>query len=290
VLGTQGDGAVPRAGVLRPRGRLAALAGMLATLDAAACRRDADGASGSASAAGQSTSTTAPAFAAVVAPVFRHGEGRVTHGCQAITPPTVLSEAEALQVIRDELRHAGVELSQADVLLPDILVTGSEWFYEYGWVAQEVRSRHVCFRRPLQVDLLDARNRIAVEYVADSEYAMLGGPDDMSASSVFSDDLPGLAAKLGAEVRAQGRGLYFGVIYDPVVYMDYNELYESIPEVDASSDARDADESAAVEDESDSDWDRFEARIRRKCRDDNLTQLRAQVRDFVEWLKGQGAI
>ena len=52
---------------------------------------------------------------AIVAPVFLHGEGRGATGCIVVSPPAFLSEEEALQVIREQLNAAGVELTQFNV-------------------------------------------------------------------------------------------------------------------------------------------------------------------------------
>ena len=51
------------------------------------------------------------AAAAVVAPVFQHGEGRCSVGGDIIAPAAFLSEEEALQVITEELTRAGLDLS-----------------------------------------------------------------------------------------------------------------------------------------------------------------------------------
>ena len=40
---------------------------------------------------------------AIVAPIFRHGEGFGATGCIVMSPPVLLSEEEALQVIREEM-------------------------------------------------------------------------------------------------------------------------------------------------------------------------------------------
>jgi hypothetical protein len=50
--------------------------------------------------------------AAVVAPIFEHGEGRGATGCVVTSPPVFLSEEEALQVIREELAKRGVALGR----------------------------------------------------------------------------------------------------------------------------------------------------------------------------------
>lgn len=50
----------------------------------------------------------APHAAAVVAPVFEHGDGRGATGCVVISPPAFLSEEEALAVIREELTAHGL--------------------------------------------------------------------------------------------------------------------------------------------------------------------------------------
>jgi hypothetical protein len=57
---------------------------------------------------------------AKVAPIFEYGAGRAGDGCVVVNPPVFLSEQDAMQVIREELKKSGVVLGDEKVILPEI--------------------------------------------------------------------------------------------------------------------------------------------------------------------------
>ncbi len=194
------------------------------------------------------------AAAAIVAPIFEHGEGRGATGCVVVTPPVFLSEEEALQIIREELRLAGLELESRDVVLDGVTLPpkpASSW------------DAGVPGGKAPPVDAGDARGRVAIEFVSDADYFAWGGvPSGVSAQSW---DFKSVAKDVAAAVGAKGRGVYFGVFYDP-------------------GDARD-------------DAIYGDARGGREYRDSRTSRelqsrrmLRLQVKDFADWLKGQGVL
>ena len=44
-------------------------------------------------------------------PIFAHGTGRGSYGCESVAPPVFLSEEEAMQVIEEECAAQGIDLS-----------------------------------------------------------------------------------------------------------------------------------------------------------------------------------
>ena len=44
-------------------------------------------------------------------PVFAHGTGRGSYGCESVAPPVFLSEEEAMQVIQEECAAQGIDIS-----------------------------------------------------------------------------------------------------------------------------------------------------------------------------------
>ncbi len=71
--------------------------------------------------------------AGFVAPIFRHGLGRGSIGCVVVAPPIFLSEEDALQVISEELRQAGVKIVSTDVILEELPIRLDIRRYDMWW-------------------------------------------------------------------------------------------------------------------------------------------------------------
>jgi hypothetical protein len=224
------------------------------------------------------------ANAAIVAPVFEHGAGqapgRGVMGCVAVASPVFLSEEEALQVIHDELTKYGLEASQRGVLLKSVKIEGRRPTDECNWLTDQRKRDMAKVVEPLEVDLIDPKRKVAVEYIAATDFDPLGGdePDGEMMS------IRAVAKSVAACVQSQGKGVYFGAFYDPVVYMKHDLIKWPSSERPRTGDAK-ADREAldrAFEDA----WE--------KAEDDTRTEskrlLREQVKDFADWLKGQGVI
>ena len=190
--------------------------------------------------------------AAVVAPIFKHGDGWSSEGCVIVNPPVYLSEEEAMQVIAEELTKSGFEISKTNVSLENLTIYhGKKIEYDENYNRTERKGD----LKPLNVDLYDEKKKIAVEYVARSDYSDLGVTGN-SYSSVSSCNLQGAADSLVEEVKENGKGVYFGAFYDPVA--------DSIDDQDY--------------------WNQnAENQVSKQY-------LRNQVKDFVDWLKAQGVM
>lgn len=194
--------------------------------------------------------------AAIVAPIFRHGDGRGTIGCLVINPPVFLSEEEALQVINEEFNNHGFPEASNDVHLSNIIVHHNR-YKRYDRVNQEYVDIPA-ETKPLEVDYYLDEKRVAVEFVSYSAYDIdMFGEEQNYWSSLESFDFPECAEKLAQQVRENGRGVYFGVLYDPLSSHDCDDEW----------------------------WD-----CNCDPRGKSLNYLREQVVDFVNWLKGQGVM
>ena len=103
-----------------------------------------------------------------------------------------------------------------------------------------------------------------MEYVSDSDYFQLGGP--ASNSSVQDYDFKDVANGVAKAVEKKGPDVYFGTVYDPMPRVDWRQF----------------------KDEKDP-YIRFE-RMQIQGRTEAKRLLRLQVKDFIDWLKGQGVI
>lgn len=203
--------------------------------------------------------------AAVVAPIFEHGSGRGSTGCIAIAPPVFLSEEEALQVITEELTGAGLEVTATDVVWDKVKITQREEHYrqvgnDWKQDVSDIPGRG----EPLSADITDDKHRVAVEYVSMSDYFRLGGP--ASNFSVQGYDFKAVATGVAKVVAKKGPGVYFGAFYDPVVDVDRSQF------------------------ESEKDRRKREEQVQAQGEIEAKRLLRLQVKDFVDWLKGQGVI
>lgn len=230
--------------------------------------------------------------AAIVAPIFEHGEGRGATGCVVVNPPVFLSEEEALQVITEELQQAGVHFSQRDVPMNNVSiplmieVRREDWVTgRDGLTAKPARTQ----TKSLNLDLVDSTRFVAVEFVSQSDHGDARANYDETTgslrwSSVQHYDFRDTAAWIGKYAGEQGRGLRLGVFYDP--------LERPRPKVDP----RPTSASAKTQDDTDDlaalvrEW----GRVMKMTREEHLVEskrlLRLQAKDFVDWLKGQGVI
>jgi len=194
----------------------------------------------------------------LVAPIFEHGEGRGAWGCVVVAPPIFLSEEEALQVIREELSAHGVTFTESNVRAEGVTFPAHEIQYdvdENGNVTEEVTESPGA-RQPYDIDARDPVHGISVEFVSRDDYHALGGPE--SSSTVQCYDLKEAALDLKRAMEESGRGgRCFGAFYDPL-----ESCY------DGEDDGSD----------------------RQGSKEESLRLLRAQVKDFVDWLEAQGVI
>ncbi|OQB20347.1 MAG: hypothetical protein BWY11_02487 [Firmicutes bacterium ADurb.Bin182] len=198
-------------------------------------------------------------------PVFIHGGGRGSYGCVSVAPPVFLSEEEAAQVIREEAELYGIDFS-GNKTLQDISLPVPDL---NGFEANQKPLPSVT--GDLELDGYDEDSRIGFEFVSVEdvrEWSSLGNSEIRSSVEVYDTKTTADALSLSVENTA--------VFYDPLS-ADYEEFkppeFGDMTEEEAASAYE-----AAVKD--------YEMRQKEK----SLTELRSQVKDFFEWLKGQGII
>jgi hypothetical protein len=216
--------------------------------------------------------------AAKVAPIFDHGDGRGHVGCVAINPPRLLSEEDALKIIAEEAGKASLVLTLRNVPLQEVKI-------HHGMHARQNKEAGVSQIipggiMPLEVDLADKDRRVVVEFVSRDDDFTFGGTRDTIESS-RDIDFRGIAKLLAAQIADADKtsGRFYGGFYDPAVRS------EDIPFPKIAENATEEERKRA--------WDQYNQSAR-KAGDEFERKpaelLRAQVRDFIEWLKGQGAI
>ena len=215
-----------------------------------------------------------------VAPVFVHGEGIGSMGCMMIVPPVFLSEEEALAIIKSSAEDNGL-IFEAEP--PEYVATNNKpkEKSQYSWE----NPKYVLGGGNVGLDLYDAQKGIASAFISMEEAETL--PDPSSIKSYHPYELAGLTV----EDFSQQRGdISVGVFYDPGIDWDnekYKKLYDEynsqMSEISGTYDEANPDEYTRKSNEILSE---YETDVKALIGE----QLRAQVRDFIEWLQGQGII
>jgi len=200
-----------------------------------------------------------------VAPIFEHGDGNGAFGCIAINPPVFLSEDEARNVIVDEAKRAGISFSTDDKVLPSVEVPVT--------TTNSSGSRRLR-NRALTLDGYEAKHNIGFEYVSVTDFNDWKGLD-INGSTVSSYRIIDAAKVLREGIAKAKPGGAYGVFYDPCVGpMDVEKRYEYHGSYGRTEAERKA------------EYAKLEAMELDLARE----QLRAQVKDFIKWLKAQGVI
>ncbi len=225
--------------------------------------------------------------AAVVAPIFEHGEGRGATGCVVVAPPVFLSEEEAWQVIDEEIERRGVKLPQTSVPLKGVQIPRrfQANILEDGkskWRIADVEGS----AKPFAVDRANSQKHIAVEFLSERDYyAKAGAPSDMS--TVQSYDFRETAKKLAEDVRKQGQEkVYLGVLYDPVAKSKYPKNLELQTQQEWEKSWKQGSQKPKTPKE----WAAYAKAQRLLETNESRRLLRLQVQDFLKWLEAQGII
>ena len=209
-----------------------------------------------------------------VAPVFQHGYGGGVFGCSAVNPPVFLSEDEARQVIVEEAKRAGINFIKDGKKLPKIEMPGNAVLarvtkpdktagYENRPEASSVKS--------IDLDGLDKKRNIAYEFVSEQDLKdWQTGITTMGTTG--GEDLIGTAKAFAAGIAKAKPGGTYGVFYDPSVGWD------------------DAEKTVVHGAHDPTAWKEENAKVIAAAGKIAREQLRAQVQDFIKWLKAQGVI
>jgi hypothetical protein len=208
-----------------------------------------------------------------VAPIFEHGKGRAVGGCTVVSPPIFLSEQDAMQVIREEMNKAGLTRYDNTNDPPSISVPKT---------IQKDGSKPILFEG-------SAKKKIGFSLVAAESYRTLGG--EISGWSVQEYDFLDLAKKNQSEAAKNAGEIYLGTFYDPAAF-DPAAQYEAVEAALVSDAQKIRDLTAKRRATSDPALRRGIERSLSSIIEQPQSRrlLRMQVRDFIDWLKGQGAI
>ena len=238
----------------------------------------------------QQPSSRANHAKAIVAPIFEHGEGRAAIGCEVVNPPVFLSEQDAMQVIGEELGKFGLSFTDRKVRLPDVSIPQHEedWSDKNGKL--EIKNVPTGNSKPLVLQAFNSKKRVGIAVIQSEDYFDLGGAK--SHSSIQAFDFKKVAKELRDRVAADGHDLYLGTFYDPSAPRKRadrsdDDFYNKLSSVyEESERTKDPQLKKQKEAEIKALYDKHYGPLKQE----SLRLLRLQVKDFIEWLQGQGVI
>jgi len=155
---------------------------------------------------------------AKIAPVFIHGDGHGATGCVVLSPPIFLSEAEAIEIIINELKKENIIFDKKDFVLKDF--STQEQFTNHGTVETD----YVPDKHPFILDAYSNKYNLGIKFISQYNYYKLGGP--YSLSSCKNYDFVELAYNLKEELRHYNH-INAALFYDPLVGHDANYYMDS---------------------------------------------------------------
>jgi len=198
-----------------------------------------------------------------------------------IVPPVFLSEEEAFAVIKGEAESYGLTFNANP---PEYIATNNKpkEISQYSWE----NPKYVLGDGNVGLNLYDEKKGVAAAFISmeEAEEIYPNGP-----WISFTDYQPKALAELTSEDFSRQNGdIAVGVFYDPGIDWE-NEEYQRIrDEYNSKRSELQYDESNPDEynQKSNEILAEYEANIKVLIEE----QFRAQVRDFIEWLQGQGII
>lgn len=190
--------------------------------------------------------------ASVAVPLFVHGEGRGSYGCESVAPPVYLSEDEAAQVIRETAKEYGLSFTGEGTVSGDAL--------PYTTLSGTIDET---YKGELPLDGYDEATGLGYLFVSRDDIAAWQKDTGLS-STVAIYDTKETAQKLADTVKNTA------VFYDPSEDADLLDRYfvdTEEPYTEENLAAYEAAQKTQMEE-----------------------KLRAQVMDFIAWLQAQGII
>ncbi|WP_195984030.1 hypothetical protein [Clostridium sp. D33t1_170424_F3] len=189
-------------------------------------------------------------------PIFEHGAGRGSYGCDSVASPIYLSEEEAAQVIREEALLQGVDFSGNKSIHGEFPATNLYSFIE-GHVVPGT------WKGDLKLDGYDPHLGIGFEYISEQDVsAWLENRNPVATVACY--DMKGTAERMADMVSD------VAVFYDPTA--DFGDFDWS--QIGAETETYQA----------------YLAQFEEEQKEKMKEQLREQVRDFLSWLAGEGVI
>lgn len=216
----------------------------------------------------------------LIAPIFKHGDGRGSFGCVSVAPPTFLSEAEAFEVISEEAKKEGIIFKEDALKLDGVDIPITSLKYDTG----ENNTKNLKSKKGrLAMDGFDVNMKIAFEFVSKDDVVEWKG-DEGVYSTVESYDALSSAEKLKDGLDGRNEGNTVALFYDPMDFEKemHDKYQKKLNEISTNDKLSD--------DEKNEKWRDTFQKYEDELKELKLTQLKEQVKDFIGWLKAQGII
>jgi hypothetical protein len=203
-----------------------------------------------------------------IARIFSHGDGTGAIGCMVSSPPVFISEDEARKIIFTALKEENIEFNTINTpVLKFTVYPGVNYFESKEQQLKDKQGRKV----EIKMDGYNVKNNLAIEYVS-SRLVNTLDPPDYEASSVQEINTKKTAERIREKLIAQNK-VNAAVFYDPITYYDRMAYYNE--------------EQAAIDRLSSDNAPPSSSKDRPPSSRD---LLKAQVKDFIDWIKKEGII
>ncbi len=198
-------------------------------------------------------------------PIFIHGDGRGSFGCISVAPPAFLSEDEAFDVISEEAKKEGIIFEKNATILENVKIPKTDTFYS---PSEEEKSKKMgTVEADLTLDGFDKVKHIGYEFVSKDDIHEWADKNQNMWSSVEKFEFLSTADTLSQGVKDKTGDKMVAVFYDPHYKFDSKDIKNIISK-------------------NKDDYTKMENELKEHVKVD----LREQVKDFINWLKGQGMI
>lgn len=186
-----------------------------------------------------------------IARIFSHGDGSGAIGCMVMSPPVFISEDEARKIIFTALKAENIDISTANT--PVLKFTAppiANSCYDENDNKKQTKVE-------IKIDGYNPQYNLAIKFVSTFDYDQFTSPDGCM-STLQEINTKKAAELIRAELMAQGK-MNAGVFYDPIPSYNFDpEQKTHKTEKDPQLLAREL--------------------------------LKAQVKDFINWIKREGII
>ena len=219
-----------------------------------------------------------------VAPIFVHGDGTGAFGCIVIAPPVILSEEDALQIIKAELAKHNLILDSTNQSI-QIPVNQIKWIDD----TTAAQRFNVIKEKNLKFDGEIKNINFLVEYLSSRDYYSFKddnftinkkGKIFVSWSSVSGIDTKQMATLIREKILKENKHNAV-VFYDPMARLDKSKLDENIKGFDNMTEQEQEEFFEKSLEELNENYSQQAQPISMGSRE----LLIQQVTDFIEWLK-----
>ena len=138
-----------------------------------------------------------------------------------MSPPTFIPEYEAVEIITDELKKAGLTFERKEKVIPGMM-TKERWVY-WSHETKTKSFRDYGDENPFYFELYNKELNMGIKYVTRSNYHKLGGPNETS--TVQGYDLVEIVQEIREKLREYnktGKQINAVFFYDPMTSGDRN--------------------------------------------------------------------